>query len=316
MNTYSLQSLDISAQEFLSAFAAPTEEVCLRIFSDRKGTAFTGTNLTQELKNFSQILEYLQKHNTDNRGIFFVVNHGGHSDSDIKRINAQFVEMDNDTHEEQLARIQAFPLEPSLIVKTRKSLHCYWLMKKAAVAEFRHIQRQLVKQFDGDSACMNESRVLRLPQFYHCKEEPVMVSVIKFNPELRYSQQQLSELLPDIPREPQSNELPKSTAAKGKQKGLVLCGKQCHFLQHCKNKKNAVALSEPLWYAMITNLAVFEGGDEVIHALSKPHPDYDYGKTQAKIEHFHNSGTKPMTCKKIAEHGFKCPNHGKCKCIC
>jgi len=65
---------------------------------------------------------------------------------------------------------------------------------------------------------------------------------------------------------------------------------------------------------MITNLAVFEGGADAIHKLSKPYPKYSEKATQAKIDHFHKSGTKPMTCAKIAEKGFACPKleNGSC----
>jgi putative DNA primase/helicase len=85
-------------------------------------------------------------------------------------------------------------------------------------------------------------------------------------------------------------------------------------MRHCK--ENAKALPEHDWYAMITNLAVFEGGDRAIHALSKGYPKYRYAETQDKINHFLESGTKPMTCAKIAESGFKCPKleDGSCPC--
>jgi putative DNA primase/helicase len=144
--------------------------------------------------------------------------------------------MDNASLDEQLQRVQAFPHEPSLIVKTRKSLHCYWLMKEASVQKFRHIQKQLVAQFDGDPACVNESRVFRLPGFFHCKQEPILVECIKFNPELRYTQEQLSELLPDVPDEPVSLKSDDPIRERGTQKGLALTGKRCLFLQHCNGR--------------------------------------------------------------------------------
>ncbi|MDR0943572.1 MAG: RepB family DNA primase, partial [Ruminococcus sp.] len=312
MSEYTLSGIDISPEEFLSAFFEPVEKVCFRVFSDRPGSPFAGLKLAKEQGAFDKIQPYLIENNEQNRGIFFVINFGGHEDESIKRINAQFVEMDNTPLEEQLERVQSFALEPSLIVKTRKSLHCYWLMKKASVQKFRHIQKQLVAQFSGDPACVNESRVFRLPGFYHCKQEPIMVECVKFNPELRYTQEQLSELLPEIADEPVTVKNNEPIPERGTQKGLVIAGKRCQFLQHCK--KNAKTLSEPDWYAMITNLAVFEGGESAIHKLSKSYPNYSYEETQAKIEHFHKSGTKPMTCRKIAENGFICPRLHECKC--
>ena len=180
-----VKALDIPIEEFLRPFFDAGETVCLRIFSDRKDPAFKGTKLECAAGRIGSMMETLKKHNAKNRGIFFVVNYGGHEDADITRINAQFVECDSLSFKEQLAAIEAFPLEPSLIVKTRKSLHTYWLMKNAKVEDFRRVQKRLIAKFNGDPACVNESRVLRLPGFYHCKEEPVMVECIKFSPELR-----------------------------------------------------------------------------------------------------------------------------------
>lgn len=244
MDKYTLNGLSVSPGEFLSAFFAPDETICLRIFSDKSETAFSGQKLEIKQGHFDAIIEPLQKHNEQERGIYFVINFGGHEDNQIGRINAQFMECDDIPLEEQLARIQAFPLEPSLIVKTRKSLHCYWLMKKAAVERFRYIQKKLIAQFGADPACVNESRVFRLPGFFHCKEEPIMVECIKFNPELRYTQEELEAVLPDIPDEPIPDSVkPSSIKDRGTQKGLVSTGKRCAFLLHCK--QNAKTLSEP-----------------------------------------------------------------------
>ncbi len=313
MSEYSLDGLNISPGEFLGAFFEPAERVCLRVFSDRPDSAFTGLKLEVEQGRFDTVVPTLRKHNEQNRGIYFVINFGGHEDADIKRINAHFMECDNIPLEEQLERIRAFPLEPSLIVRTRKSLHCYWLIKKAAPERFRTVQKKLIAHFGADPACVNESRVFRLPGFFHCKEEPVMVECVKFNPEIRYTQAELEEKLPDLPDEPVPSGTAPPIKERGNQKGLSVAGKQCLFLQYCK--RNAKTLSEPLWYAMITNLSVFEGGEATIHKLSKPYPRYSCEQTQAKIDHFHKSGTKPMTCKRIAEQGFICPKmrDGSCK---
>lgn len=67
---------------------------------------------------------------------------------------------------------------------------------------------------------------------------------------------------------------------------------------------------------MIKNLSVFEGGVELIHKLSADYPDYDANNTTKKINHFLDSGTRPMTCKVIAEKGFKCPKLESGECTC
>jgi putative DNA primase/helicase len=202
----------------------------------KPGSAFAGQKLECALEGFSDVADTLKAHNEQGRGVYFVVNFGGHEDSDISRINAQFMECDDVSLEEQLAKIQAFPLEPSLIVKTRKSLHCYWLIKNAKVERFRHVQRQLIAQFGADPACVNESRVFRLPGYYHCKEEPILVECIKFSPELRYTQEQLSAALPAMPEEVPHGATPATIKDRGTQKGLKLVAR-CPFMKYCKTQQ-------------------------------------------------------------------------------
>ncbi|MDL2317711.1 phage/plasmid primase, P4 family [Eubacteriales bacterium OttesenSCG-928-A19] len=306
-----MKHLNISPKEFLSPLFDPADKVCLRVFDDRKAGTFSGAKLECEAGRIDEMVPALHKHNEQNRGIYFVVNFGGHEDADITRINAQFVECDELSIEAQLAQIEAFPLPPSLIVRTKKSLHTYWLMRDAKVADFRRVQKRLIAQFHGDKACVNESRVFRLPGFNHCKGEPFPVECIRYSPELRYTQAELEEHLPVVEDEPAVHQ---ATAPKGTRAGLELVRRQCLFMQHCR--ENAATLSEHDWYAMISNLAVFEDGDKAIHALSKDYPTYSYRETQEKISHFMFSGTKPMTCQIIAEKGFACPKltDGSCPC--
>ncbi|MDK0738759.1 phage/plasmid primase, P4 family [Clostridium perfringens] len=173
----------------------------IRIFSDKKGTGFKGKNLSFNIKDFQSKSKVLMAHNEANRGIFFVVNSGGNSDRKINKINAQFFECDTLSLEEQLENISKFPLEPSIIVQTKKSLHVYFLIKNGKVEKFRDIQKKLAKHFNGDGSCINESRVMRVSGFYHCKEEPVRVKCIKFNPNLFYTQEDLERELSYIESE-------------------------------------------------------------------------------------------------------------------
>jgi putative DNA primase/helicase len=299
--------MDISAQDVLNSLFNADEKVCLRVFEDRKEGIFPGAKYTVECGKAAGLEDTLRNHNALNRGIFYTVNYGGHNDADIVRVNAQFVEMDKADLEEQQKRIDAFPLPPSMIIRTRKSLHTYWFVKDGDVSRFRSIQKQLVRHFDGDPMCVNESRVMRLPGYLHCKQEPVMVRCILFHPERRYTQQEISDALPPAEDEP-------VVRKKGSGKGLDIVLHECDFLRHCK--ENAATLPEHDWYAMITNLASFEGGTEMIHRLSSPYPGYSEAETQKKINHFLESGTRPITCRVIAEKGYQCPRlkDGGCSC--
>ena len=308
-----MKPLSIPAEEFLRPYFGPADKICLRVFSDRKdGASFKGMKLETTLPQLETTLPLLKEHNALMRGIYFVVNTGGHEDADITRVNAQFVECDDIPLEEQWAQIAAFPLEPSIVVRTRKSLHTYWLMRDAEVAAFRRVQKRLAAHFGGDRACINESRVLRLPGFNHCKQEPLPIECVKFNPELRYTQSELERHLPKLDEPADAAET--GNVPPGTSQGLASVLRRCAFMEHCD--KEAATLSEHDWYAMITNLAVLDGGSQAIHTLSARYPSYSAEETREKIRHFHISGTKPMTCRAIGEKGFKCPRmlDGSCPC--
>ena len=207
--------MSVTAHQILSSLFNAEDTVCLRVFADRKDDVFSGSKLNVECGKFATMEDALKKHNEQNRGIFYVVNYGGQDDESITRVNAQFVEMDSGSFEEQQAKIDAFPLKPSMIIRTRKSLHTYWFVKNAEVSRFRGIQKGLVKHFDGDPMCVNESRVMRLPGYNHCKQDPIMVECIYFHPEIKYTQDELAEVLPKI-----EDEQPVE-AKKGSEKGLT-----------------------------------------------------------------------------------------------
>lgn len=304
----------IQAEDVINALNNPDDDVNIRVFDDHRPKVFNGAKYTVKAKDFSTIKEALKKHNDAGRAISLVINTGGNTDAEITRINAQFMECDDLPMEEQEKAIKAFPLRPSMIIKTRKSLHTYWFVKDADVSLFRPIQKALALHFNGDSNMVNESRAMRLPGFYHCKQEPILVQCIYWHPERRYTQQQLMDVLPMDQVHVQPRAEKQNTKITGDEMGLELVLNTCDFLKHCK--KDAATLPESDWYAMITNLANFRGGAEAIHSLSAGYPTYNKEETENKIQHFLESGTGPMTCAAIAEKGFKCPKlkDGTCPC--
>ena len=226
--------LPVSTEEFIKAFGySGAEPVYCRFFADRKEEKDNPEkqgNRQAPARSFASMLPELHRLNADNCGIYFAVN-GGNNDTQTRTINkcrAQFMEIDEkkdengrplldaDGHkiimpfEEQLQIIRQFALEPSIIVRTRKSLHTYWLLSEGSIKNFRKVQLQLVAHFGSDPALQNESRVMRLPGFNHCKGKPVPVQVIKFDPDIKYTQQELANLLPP-PAKRERTELPELT---------------------------------------------------------------------------------------------------------
>jgi hypothetical protein len=73
-------------------------------------------------------------------------------------------------------------------------------------------------------------------------------------------------------------------------------------------------VSEPQWFAMITNLANLKGGSELIHEISRLDMfRYDYQQTQRLIERVQGRGYSPTGCKTIWNAGFHCPKLGRCQ---
>jgi len=293
-------------QRFLSAFYKPHEEIHIRTFHDREKQQ--PKNYSFKFNELEATYKELKAVNDEKHGVFFVVNAGGHNDKSIDRITAQFYECDAKSFEDQWKQINAFPLLPSIVVKTSKSLHVYYLMRDGAEKDkWRSVQKQLVAKFDGDPQCINESRVLRIPGFYHNKKEPVMVECPVFEPHRRYDQKVLSDLLPVLEDD--------AVVAAGESTSIlhpgieVMCDK-CLFMKWCK--ENPEEVSEHDWLAMISNMATFKGGVAKIHEYSSPYTGYSVKETDQKIQHVLDSKTGPIMCSTIAEKGWICPNIGKC----
>lgn len=224
--------LEINPAAFLAAFHGGPYG--LRSFADRpEGRGGRGRNRTVTAAELADhagtLLDELRAENDgEQRGIFFVVNPGGHKDAEITAVAAQFVEADDLPLAQQWDNLMAFPLAPSIVVQTRKSLHGYWLLAgdgdhgrsriaptdqpqtlvsdtadSARLARFTPLQKMLAAHFAGDPVIANPSRVMRLPGFDHHKGEPVAVRCLLFEPERRYRQTELTavlnELHPDNP---------------------------------------------------------------------------------------------------------------------
>ena len=81
--------IEVGIEEFLRPFFNPSENVCMRVFSDKKNDGFKGQKFDFNVDKIESYVPILKEHNAKNRGIFFAVNYGGHEDKEIKRINAQ-----------------------------------------------------------------------------------------------------------------------------------------------------------------------------------------------------------------------------------
>lgn len=112
------------------------------------------------------------------------------------------------TKEDALEFISQQRQKPSIIVHSGHGLHCYWLLNSLTpVTDFAQIEntiKGLIKKFRGDAGTHDISRILRVPGTFNNKDEsnPLPVTIIHFDPELRYSLKDFREF-----ENPQNSEI-------------------------------------------------------------------------------------------------------------
>lgn len=148
----------------------------------------------------------LMEEQNPGKGLYFVVNGQGQTDKEILTCRTFFAEWDDRPIEEQeeLWKEKGF-LEPTFQVKTRKSIHCYWVLTEPmAVDEWKILQANLLNFLDADRSLKNPSRVLRVAGGWHVKpgEAPIKCQIL--NPtDRKYSQAEIEgALAPKIPTAP------------------------------------------------------------------------------------------------------------------
>ncbi|MBS3969647.1 MAG: DUF927 domain-containing protein [Clostridia bacterium] len=190
------------------------------------------------------------------------------------------------------------------------------------------------------------ARVLRVPGTYNHKQSPKKVELLELNHN-RYNPSDFEDYIIDgqisftSKQQAAKSKTPANTAAEGSRMAgsgpgstcktqitaeaaassgsnqsikdydygpAALILENCYFIKHCQEQP--ATLSEPEWYAMISNVARGEGGRELANELSKPYPGYCQKETDKKIEHALTNGF-PHTCEYIqTELGFTCPENG------
>ena len=88
---------------------------------------------------------------------------------------------------------------------------------------------------------------------------------------------------------------------------------RCEFVQWCRRRPQEV--SEPAWFALISNLAYLQGGIDLIHEISAlDTARYDHANTQRVIERMLREGYKPVRCATIMGPDMVRPGRGVFRC--
>lgn len=199
-------------------------------------------NSLEELNKWEKLLQFKNKY--CDQGVHFSVN-GAHTDKEVNKVYAHFFEIDDKPMEEQVEIIRKLPLKPSMVVKTRKSYHVYFLIKDGELKKFREIQKRLAYTFHADMQKYNESTCMRLPGFYHNKKEPIMVKLVEYNPDLIYTQSDIVSKL-HLLRLPPEPEKSKKVVYKYDNKNVLIDMVYNHLLSENKifaDKPNKILIS-------------------------------------------------------------------------
>lgn len=170
------------AESFLHLLDPSTEQFCFRTFDD---TGRKRDFLAQNVDGtFADCQNKLKNLNSSHAGVFVVVNRGGQTKAEINKIRAVFADTDGALLEPLLT------LKPHIVIETSPSKwHVYWLVDDLfGLDRFTPVQEAIAAKYGTDKSVKDLPRVMRLPGFDHCKNDPVEVELIQFNEEIpRYS---------------------------------------------------------------------------------------------------------------------------------
>jgi len=142
-----------------------------------------------------------------NQDIYFAMasRNGGGAREHIVQIPCVWVDCDfKSTGKEEIEKkLKEFICRPSFIINSGGGYHAYWLLKeplkKESIAEVENVLRRLARYFNGDMACTDASRILRVPGTINNKPEynpSPTVKIIYARPEKRYELSDLDMYFP------------------------------------------------------------------------------------------------------------------------
>ena len=103
---------------------------------------------------------------------------------------------------------EELPQEPSIIIKTSRWHHAYWLLDKPFEfhpnkEKFTNIMWALVELTWWDNNCKDIARIMRLPGTKYWKDNKweTVITVIKYNPEIRYTLEEFENIYKKVSAE-------------------------------------------------------------------------------------------------------------------
>lgn len=212
--------------------------------------------------------------------------------------------------DEAIDFLHGLKIKPSIIVNSGNGIHGYWLLDKPFIIETEDDRKHILSIFKCFGRYVNSeakkrnwkidsvydlARILRVPgTINHKLGTGAKCEVIESDGK-RHN-------IIDFMQFIHSHEGVASTSNIAQSVEKVL--KKCEFIKYCKD--NSENLPEPLWHAMITNLAPLKNSSNAIHEFSRSYSKYSFDETERKIQRAIIEN-KPHTCEYIRENlNFDC----------
>ncbi len=180
-------------------------------FQDAKASKKSGLS-KHWLQSLDEAAPELDRLNKEGAGVFMTVNRTdgrGRKKPNIEALFGHHVDIDSKDASAPFD-LDALPIKPTMAVRTPGGWHLYWLAQepmpcegearwKEHEEELRGIQFAL-SRFGADLKSCTVERVLRLPGFMHCKEEPRLVELL-YADGPRYTRDQIRAAFPPVARQ-------------------------------------------------------------------------------------------------------------------
>lgn len=125
----------------------------------------------------AQVGDELVRLNQNGCAVWVQINDGtGRKNTDITRIRAYFVDQDHGSSELLFNSVHPADI---IVESSPGKFHGYWLTGDAPLTQYADRMHALADKFEGDHSVCHLARVMRLPGFFHLKDEPFMSRIVK-----------------------------------------------------------------------------------------------------------------------------------------
>lgn len=178
------------AVDFLTALAGDSL-VTFQTFDDSPAKQKSLSRIQQGV--IASREESLRKLNERGAGVYCMVNQGdgkGRKTENVRSVRALFVDLDGSPLEPVLKA----PIKPHITCESSPGrFHAYWLVNNFPLDDFKHFQHHLAGMYNADPKVCDLPRVMRLPGFLHCKDDPVMSRLLSVSDGPRISRDTIAE---------------------------------------------------------------------------------------------------------------------------